>query len=48
MSKLSISEAAKLKGVSVSTLRRWEAEGKLVPERTESGQGFANYQGTPL
>jgi predicted site-specific integrase-resolvase len=37
MSKLSISEAAKLKGVSISTLRRWEAEGKLVPERTESG-----------
>lgn len=37
MSKLSISEAAKLKGVSVSTLRRWEAEGKLVPERTDSG-----------
>jgi predicted site-specific integrase-resolvase len=37
MSKVSISEAAKLKGVSVSTLRRWEAEGKLVPERTESG-----------
>ncbi|NCQ40475.1 MAG: MerR family transcriptional regulator, partial [Cyanobacteria bacterium] len=24
MSKLSISEAAKLKGVSTSTLRRWE------------------------
>jgi putative resolvase len=37
MSKISISEAAKLKGVSISTLRRWEAEGKLVPERTESG-----------
>lgn len=37
MSKLSISEAAKLKGVSISTLRRWEAEGKLVPERTASG-----------
>lgn len=37
MSKISISEAAKLKGVSVSTLRRWEAEGKLVPERTASG-----------
>ena len=37
MSKISISEAAKLKGVSVSTLRRWEADGKLVPERTESG-----------
>ncbi|MCA2589767.1 MerR family DNA-binding transcriptional regulator, partial [Microcystis aeruginosa CS-558/01A06] len=25
MSKLTISEAAKLKGVSVSTLRRWES-----------------------
>ena len=37
MSKISISEAAKLKGVSVSTLRRWEADGKLVPERTQSG-----------
>ena len=37
MSKISISEAAKLKGVSISTLRRWEADGKLIPERTESG-----------
>lgn len=37
MSKLSISEAAKLKGVSPSTLRRWEAEGKITPERTPSG-----------
>ncbi|MFB8798838.1 MAG: IS607 family transposase [Microcoleus sp.] len=37
MSKLSISEAAKLKGVSASTLRRWESEGKLVPERTANG-----------
>ena len=37
MSKLSISEAAKLKGVSVSTLRRWEAEGILIPERTANG-----------
>lgn len=37
MSKLSISEAAKLKGVSTSTLRRWEAEGRLIPERTVSG-----------
>ena len=34
MRNLSISEAAKIKGVSTSTLRRWEAEGKLVPERT--------------
>lgn len=37
MSKLSISEAAKIKGVSTSTLRRWELEGKLIPERTVSG-----------
>ena len=37
MSKFSISEAAKIKGVSVSTLRRWEAEGKLIPERTAKG-----------
>jgi putative resolvase len=37
MNKLSIGEAAKLKGVSISTLRRWEAEGKLVPERTANG-----------
>jgi predicted site-specific integrase-resolvase len=37
MSKLSISEAANLKGVSTSTLRRWETEGKLIPERTANG-----------
>jgi len=37
MSKLSISEAAKLKGVSTSTLRRWETEGILIPERTANG-----------
>jgi predicted site-specific integrase-resolvase len=37
MSKLSISEAAKIKGVSTSTLRRWELEGKLIPERTANG-----------
>jgi putative resolvase len=37
MSKISISKAAKLKGVSQSTLRRWETEGKLKPERTASG-----------
>jgi excisionase family DNA binding protein len=40
MSKLlSISEAAKILGVSESTLRRWEHEGRLLPdERTEGGQ----------
>ena len=37
MSKLTISQAAKLKGVSTSTLRRWEAEGILIPERTANG-----------
>ena len=36
---LSISEAAKVLGVSESTLRRWEREGRLLPdERTEGGQ----------
>lgn len=37
MTKLTISEAAKLKGVSTDTLRRWEEEGKLTPERTSGG-----------
>lgn len=39
MDKLySIGEAAKYLGVSVSTLRRWENCGKLVPERTQGQQ----------
>ena len=33
----SISEAAILLGVSTSTLRRWEEEGRLVPVRTAGG-----------
>ncbi len=33
-----ITVAAKALGVSASTLRRWEAAGKLVPARTEGGQ----------
>jgi putative resolvase len=32
-----ISDAANLLGVSVTTLRRWEVEGKLVPNRTAAG-----------
>ncbi len=32
-----ISEAAKIAGVSPSTLRRWEREGKIKPERTVGG-----------
>lgn len=39
MSKLvPISAAAKTPGVSVRTLRRWEASGRLVPARTASRQ----------
>ena len=34
---VSIGQAAKRLGVSISTLRRWEAEGKLVPTRTQAG-----------
>ncbi|HLB39496.1 MAG TPA: helix-turn-helix transcriptional regulator [Actinomycetota bacterium] len=33
-----IGEAAKLLGVRVETLRRWEREGKLAVERTSGGQ----------
>lgn len=32
-----INEAAKVLGVSICTLRRWEQEGKLIPERTKGG-----------
>lgn len=35
---LTIGAAAKALGVSTSTLRRWEAGGRLVPARTEGGQ----------
>lgn len=31
---VAISEAAQVLGVSITTLRRWEAEGKLLPEHT--------------
>ena len=34
---ISISKAAKLKGVRISTLRRWESEGKIKPIRTLNG-----------
>jgi putative resolvase len=38
MNKLiSISQAARVLGISVTTLRRWEKEGKLSPQRTYSG-----------
>ena len=35
---LTISEAGDLLGMSISTLRRWEREGKLVPRRTIGNQ----------
>jgi predicted site-specific integrase-resolvase len=35
---LPIGAAARALGVSTSTLRRWEASGKLTPVRTEGGQ----------
>lgn len=34
---VTIGKAAKALGVSVPTLRRWEASGKLIPERTPAG-----------
>ncbi|MDL2408498.1 helix-turn-helix domain-containing protein, partial [Rhizobium calliandrae] len=34
---VSIGEAAEVLGVSITTLRRWEAEGRLVAEHTPGG-----------
>jgi predicted site-specific integrase-resolvase len=34
---VSIGEASKVLGVSMPTLRRWEKEGRLIPERTSAG-----------
>jgi predicted site-specific integrase-resolvase len=31
---VAISKASEVLGVSITTLRRWETEGKLIPERT--------------
>jgi excisionase family DNA binding protein len=51
--KLRIGQAAKALGVSISTLRRWEKEGKIQAERTPHGhrrcdlaqlQGLKPYQ----
>jgi excisionase family DNA binding protein len=33
-----IGEAAKAFGVSIATLRRWEREGRITPQRTLGGQ----------
>ncbi len=34
---VSIGQAADVLGVSITTLRRWELDGKIVPERTPAG-----------
>ncbi len=34
---VSIGEAARALGVSITTLRRWEATGKRIPEHTAGG-----------
>ena len=34
---VAIGEASEMLGVSITTLRRWETEGKLIPERTAAG-----------
>lgn len=34
---MQVNDAAKFLGVSISTLRRWEKEGKLIPEKTPGG-----------
>jgi molybdopterin-binding protein len=36
--RLRVGQAAEMLGVSVETLRRWEAEGRLTMERSEGGQ----------
>jgi predicted site-specific integrase-resolvase len=34
---ITIGEASEVLGVSISTLRRWDREGRLIPEKTTSG-----------
>lgn len=38
-----VKEFGELTGVSPSTLRRWESEGKLTPERTLGNQRIRLY-----
>ncbi len=38
VTRLRVGQAAEMLGVSVETLRRWEAEGRLRMERSEGGQ----------
>ena len=34
---ITIGEASNILGVSISTLRRWDKDGRLKPEKTASG-----------
>ncbi|MHA7292598.1 MerR family DNA-binding transcriptional regulator [Arthrobacter sp. HLT1-21] len=36
--QVSIGEASRIAGVSISTLRRWERDGIIKPQRTPGGQ----------
>ena len=38
VARVRVGQAAEMLGVSVETLRRWEADGRLVMERSEGGQ----------
>jgi molybdopterin-binding protein len=38
LTRLRVGQAAEMLGVSVETLRRWEAEGRLRMERSDGGQ----------
>jgi predicted site-specific integrase-resolvase len=44
--KYSVKKTSEILGVSISTLRRWEKEGKLIPERTPGGH--RRYESTKL
>lgn len=36
--RVAIGKAARVAGVSIATLRRWEEQGRLKPDRTPGGQ----------
>ena len=42
--RLRVGQAAEMLGVSVETLRRWEADGRLRMERSEGGQRLVDLQ----
>jgi molybdopterin-binding protein len=42
--RLRVGQAAEMLGVSVETLRRWEAEGRLRMERSEGGQRLVDIE----